>query len=239
MTTHQINFGFHDITCGDYLYAIYTQNTQKVKELLDGGQDPFERDSDGNGPFFWASFLGDVPMIHAIADAQRKKGGIHDLAFGHLIRALPTSHPPVDPNAMKRFELLVHLLPDHNQWIAQAPYLIELAARRGADPQVIKFLLGLGVSANFKEEKSGNTPLHHACWLGRADLVQALLEASPDLNAVNRNGETPLRTAINVLLLNGLDGAAECAGLLRAKNAAIIPALGMVERILLWRKLKK
>src|ERR1039457_6844425 len=111
MATYEINYGFNDFSCGEYIHAIYTGNTGKVKDLLAAGQDPFERDSGGNSPFFWASFHGTAEMIQAIADAQVQRGGIQGLVPSHVKMAIPTLRP-LDAEAMHRFTLLFKLVPD-------------------------------------------------------------------------------------------------------------------------------
>ena len=238
MAVYQICYGFNDITCGEFIHAIYTNDTQKVKLLLDAGQDPFERDSDGNGPYFWASFLGDVPMIQAIADAQRKRGGIQGLTLHHLMMALPESRP-LDAEAMRRFQLLVQLLNGADTLKTEGSQLLSLAVHRDADSKVVEFLLGLGIRTDGTWDRTGNTPLHDACELGRADLVKLLLEESPDTGALNQKGETPLKLAMNALIVSRFTDAAECVKLLQNNKAAVIPALNLWERLSLRRAMRQ
>lgn len=42
----------------------------------------------------------------------------------------------------------------------------------------------------------GNTPLHCAAWIGAADVIATLLDASADVHAINDEGESPLHYAI-------------------------------------------
>eukprot|EP00639_Heterosigma_akashiwo_P024596 CAMPEP_0194706740 /NCGR_PEP_ID=MMETSP0295-20121207/29738_1 /TAXON_ID=39354 /ORGANISM="Heterosigma akashiwo, Strain CCMP2393" /LENGTH=127 /DNA_ID=CAMNT_0039602733 /DNA_START=248 /DNA_END=628 /DNA_ORIENTATION=+ len=69
-----------------------------------------------------------------------------------------------------------------------------LAAARDADdvhaPEVIKVLLAAGADVDAADGRR-ETALHLACARGGVDVVQALLEAEPMLDARNRQGQTP------------------------------------------------
>jgi ankyrin repeat protein len=52
---------------------------------------------------------------------------------------------------------------------------------------------GLDVDA---VDSYGNTPLHYAARLGRADLIATLIEAGAGVNAIHREGVSPSRQAL-------------------------------------------
>lgn len=54
------------------------------------------------------------------------------------------------------------------------------AVKRG-DIELVKSLLTKKVNIN-EADMSGSTPLHHAVWYGRFDIIKLLLEAGADVN---------------------------------------------------------
>jgi hypothetical protein len=235
MATFEIHYGFNDFICGNYIHAIYSGDMGKVKELLVAGQDPFERDSGGNTPYFWASFHGDAEMIQAIADAQLQRGGIQGLEPWHVKMAIPIVRP-LNAEQMRRFKLLFELVPDQEALKAAAPDLLSEAVFHGADADVVQFLLAAGIAPTHHREKTGDTPFHDACRQGRTDSLKLLLETATDINPLNDCGETPLRCAVNAFLVSGLAEAGECIQLLLRHKACVIPPLRLGERFSLWTR---
>ena len=52
---------------------------------------------------------------------------------------------------------------------------------------------------------AGSTPLHHASWNGKTEVVQLLLSNGAEVNIKNNRGDTPLDDAID----GGKDAAAD------------------------------
>jgi hypothetical protein len=65
--------------------------------------------------------------------------------------------------------------------------------------KVAKLLIERGADLSEKT-KNGSTALHIACYLGRDDLVQLLIESEADVNAQNNDGHTPLMWAAQNLM---------------------------------------
>eukprot|EP00913_Durusdinium_trenchii_P033241 g31118.t1 len=61
--------------------------------------------------------------------------------------------------------------------------------------EVVRLLLDNGADLHAREKFVGGTPLHHAALHGRTNVVNVLLERSPDLEALNRKRQTPLHVA--------------------------------------------
>src|SRR5687767_12324387 len=71
------------------------------------------------------------------------------------------------------------------------------AAKKG-DAALVSMLLQRDPSLKDARDKYGSTPLHCAAWKGHLDVVEVLLTAGADVNAVNQNehwGTTPLHAA--------------------------------------------
>lgn len=78
----------------------------------------------------------------------------------------------------------------------------------------IRHLISIGVPVNGKD-RYGNTPLHYAARAKNVEAMKALLDAGANIDAVNRDGVTPLRQlllrkpdnleAVELLLAHGAD----------------------------------
>ena len=71
------------------------------------------------------------------------------------------------------------------------------AAKKG-DVAMLKSLLATDKKLVDARDTDGSTPLHCATWKGHPEIVEALLAAGADVNAVNQNehwGTTPLHAA--------------------------------------------
>jgi len=241
MAIHEICYGFNDMTCGDYIYAIYSSNTENVKALLDRGQDPYECDSDRNSPYFWASFRGDAEMIRAIANAQKRVRGIEGLAPFHVKMAV-SGLRPVYPELQfevdkqfQRFVTLFDLVPDKNQLKNMLPEILSEAVLHNADPHYVQFLVDHGACPTHQMPASGNTPIHQAAKDGRPDLLGPLLQKDSNVNALNNEGKSPLRVAAEAVLISGLMPAHDCFRLLKEHRAMAVPSLTWRERLSLWQ----
>jgi len=57
--------------------------------------------------------------------------------------------------------------------------------------------LAAGTDADTKDERYGASSLHWAAWCGHLDIVELIIAAKANVNAVNFDGETPLDCATN------------------------------------------
>ncbi len=58
-------------------------------------------------------------------------------------------------------------------------------------PEATAYLLDIGADVN-APYKDGNRPLHTACFFGRADVAELLIQSGADLNALSAAGEKPI-----------------------------------------------
>ena len=78
---------------------------------------------------------------------------------------------------------------------------------------IVAALLKAGADPNVSEKNLNITPLHIACLRGQEDIVQLLLKAKANINALDRHGNTPLclaagyghKVIVEQLLLAGAD----------------------------------
>jgi ankyrin repeat protein len=101
-----------------------------------------------------------------------------------------------------------------------------LFAVTGDDPEIVRFLLDHGANANARLSVSGQSVLHVAVSHGNPQIVQLVLSAHPDLEALDVNGNTPLDTAV-------FNGREEIVRLLLAHGANIKGTHGPEGRSLL------
>ena len=89
--------------------------------------------------------------------------------------------------------------------------------------KVLKVLLDTkGCDPNKLDKKKKNTPCYAACWAGKPDAVELLLEHGADPNAINKNGWTPFMIASqrkNTACLRALAEGAEKQGKVLDVNA--------------------
>lgn len=111
----------------------------------------------------------------------------------------------VDPNSIKRTQKsFIHVRG-----------LGEMSkAVKDGDFEQVKLLLEIGeADPNELDIITGSTPIHHACWTGKADIAEILLKNGANVNAQTLRGFTPLHYAyqknfkqcVKVLLAHGAD----------------------------------
>jgi ankyrin repeat protein len=78
------------------------------------------------------------------------------------------------------------------------PGKLVIKAAKSGDVATLKSLLSIDPSLIAFRDTDGSTPLHCATWKGHENVVQVLLQAGAEVNAINQNdhwGTTPLHAA--------------------------------------------
>ncbi len=71
------------------------------------------------------------------------------------------------------------------------------AAAEAGNREVVLRHLVAGTDADTRDERYGASSLHWAAWCGHPDIVELILAAEANVNAINFDGETPLDCATN------------------------------------------
>ena len=71
------------------------------------------------------------------------------------------------------------------------------AAAEAGNREVVLRHLVAGTDADTRDERYGASSLHWAAWGGHPDIVEVIIAARANVNAINFDGETPLDCATN------------------------------------------
>ena len=71
------------------------------------------------------------------------------------------------------------------------------AAAEAGNREVVLRHLVAGTDADTRDERYGASSLHWAAWCGHPDIVEVIIAARANVNAINFDGETPLDCATN------------------------------------------
>ena len=171
--------------------AAWSGHLDVVKVLLAAGADVNARHTEG----------GSTPLHYAVITNRRDVADLL-LAKGAELQARDRAGATVLHLAANRGyeELFVDLLgrfagPDVVDGTGSTP--LEEACWRG-QAGIVKILLARGADAKRVHPRSGLQPLHVAAQKGAADVAALLMAAGADPNAPDRDGVTPLETALRM-----------------------------------------
>ena len=97
------------------------------------------------------------------------------------------------------------------------------AAAEAGNREVVLQHLVAGTDADTRDERYGASSLHWAAWCGHPDIVELIIAAKANVNAINFDGETPLDCATsfsqNEIAALLREHGAKTAGELKTKAA--------------------
>lgn len=178
-----------------------------VRRLLQQGADPNVReDGDNTTPLHWAAAKGHIDVVRTLLDAGADVHGVGDVHTLDVI-GWATFFSSLKNDADRRGRL-VDLLLERG-----ARHHIFSAMSMG-DLDLIRKLVEENPDAldrRMSRFEQGQTPLHFAMNQKRYDMLDLLLELGADVEAVDKNGQTPLvlamlrgdQTAIKSLIAAG------------------------------------
>eukprot|EP00005_Dracoamoeba_jomungandri_P002814 CAMPEP_0174250894 /NCGR_PEP_ID=MMETSP0439-20130205/911_1 /TAXON_ID=0 /ORGANISM="Stereomyxa ramosa, Strain Chinc5" /LENGTH=273 /DNA_ID=CAMNT_0015331075 /DNA_START=22 /DNA_END=840 /DNA_ORIENTATION=+ len=190
---------------------------EKVRELLESGEDVNVVDEDGSSPLHWAALFDQIKVMSYLLErgaeidlANLKEGQtpLHWACIGKSTKAvMKLIHAGADPCKQDRrgYNSLIHAAQyDH---ILAIHFLLKHGHTKIQDidkeghtslhwtayqkhESAARLLLTLGADINATDDE-GMTPLHWAALKGHADMVKVLLEAGADSFAKDQDGFTP------------------------------------------------
>jgi ankyrin repeat protein len=176
----------HIVSWTDLHDAAFDGDVERVKKLLEKGENPNAKNKTGRTPLHVAAYMGHVEVVRLLLEhgadpnAKDKDGHtpLHDATSGGYVDVvkLLLKHG-ASPNAQNKD--------------GETP--LHDAAYRG-HVDVVRLLLERGADPNAKD-KDGWTPLHWAASEGYVGIVKLLLEHGADPTVKNKNGATPLDLA--------------------------------------------
>jgi ankyrin repeat protein len=199
--------------------ALLHRDPARVRQLLDAGEDPDQRDRQGFAPWMWAINFADndaltllldrIPSIPATDAAGRRKlamaASLNNLAAARALldKGVPVDSPAIDgatplliSAASGYVDLMKVLLaagadPNRQDQHQDTPLM---AAVRIGSRDAVKLLLDSRADPN-ERDGSRRTALHWAARSGRVDIVRTVLDAGARIDDIDETGRTPMTYA--------------------------------------------
>jgi N-acyl-D-amino-acid deacylase len=166
--------------------AVLKRDLTGLRQLLDAGEDPNQRDRQGFAPWMWAINFEESSALNLLLD--RISGIPPTDAGGRRMLAVTASLNNIDAAR----QLIDKGLPaDSPATDGASPLLIAAAS---GYTTLMKVLLAVGADPN-RQDEHGDTPLMAAVRVGSLDAAQLLFGAHADPNQRDRRGRTALHWA--------------------------------------------
>lgn len=182
-------------------------NVALVDALLAAGADHSLRDAHGQTPLFSTAYRNRADAARRLLEAGADPNAKDDNGNTPVIPATWTASQDV-------VQVLVEKGADVNVVTTSGDTPVFSAVGHGT-ADILEMLLKAGAKVDVRDPNFGALPLHLAAALGNKAMVEHLLAAGADLNAVENTGKTPLELAVNyghrdvaeVLLAHGASGS--------------------------------
>ena len=194
--------------------SLASGNLERVRELLEGGQDPDVADEQGNTALTFSCEGGRTAVVKLLLDrganpnvrnSATGRTPLHVACFGGhcgcvvLLLASPRLHPLEEVDSEQRSALYIACWQGHTQCVR---LLISARPARCRCPAVSRRISHLTGRCSRTDRRAdlelktakGLWPLYIAANRGHADCVQALLAAGAVPDAQTNNAATPLGT---------------------------------------------
>jgi ankyrin repeat protein len=199
--------------------ALLHRDPARVRQLLDAGDDPDQRDRQGFAPWMWAINFADndaltlllarIPSLRTTDAAGRRKlamaASLNNLAAARALldKGVPVDSPAIDgatplliSAASGYIDLMKVLLaagadPNRQDQHQDTPLM---AAVRIGSRDAVKLLLDSRADPN-QRDGSGRTAMHWAARSGHVDIVRTVLDAGSRIDDIDETGRTPMTYA--------------------------------------------
>jgi len=190
---------------GNLQDAVFFEDLAAVKKLIAGGANVNERKADDGGtPLHTAVFVCNIEIVKALVaakanvDAKNNKGETPLYIATMPMEEIKPIYDFIGAILQKKFDL---------ERIAKDRVKVAEILRGAGGPEAlqdavfnedlaaVKKLIEGGANVNAPKHDDGSTPLHTAVFICNIEIVKALIAAKADVNAKNKEGETPIHTA--------------------------------------------
>ena len=199
--------------------AVLKRDLTRIRQLLDAGADPNEKDAQGISAWMWAInfhendaltlLLDKIPAIPGTDVAGRRRlamaASLNNLVAARalLSKGVPVDSPAIDGATplliaaasgytdLMRVFLAAGARPDGQDQHGDTPLM---AAARIGSIDAVRLLLEADADPN-TGDGGGRNALHWAARSGRVDMVRVLLDAGATIDVVDKTGMTPMAYA--------------------------------------------
>ncbi len=158
------------------------------------------RNNEGQSPLWLAARSGVVDAVQVLVDTGASLAGTCDNNGNTLICA--ASQAKGKHEAMLRYLLSANASVHETNHFGQGPLFLEIE-RHSRVTGAIQCLIAAGAQVN-KPDKDGNTPVMVAARMAHVDVLEELIKAKANVNALNNNKESPLLLATKYSIWPGL-----------------------------------
>jgi len=152
--------------------------------LLDAGADVNLKSTQGYTPLYAAVQSKHKPVVEYLLS----KGASIDEKLGPL--GLTAFYKASIDGSLDIAKVLVDAGADINMKSTEGYTPLFVAVQNKHKP-VVEYLISKGARIDEKNGQNNDTALHKACVTGSLEVVKILVDAGADINAVNKQGETP------------------------------------------------
>ena len=167
--------------------AARSQDSSKVRALVDRKADVNMRSADGSTALLWAAHWNDVASAELLLRARADANIANDFGMTPLSRACTNGSAPL-------VDLLLKAGANPNAAIATGDTPLMTCAGSGS-VEAVRLLIARGADVNAKEPSQDQSALMWAAAEHHADVVRLLVEAGADLQAHTKKGFTAIHFA--------------------------------------------